>query len=129
MVVPGLFVVDLLGGILWGEWIWGTCCLSWCGDVGWQDGVDVRFGEVPIGSLRIWCGSRVARIVLRAAVHELVEDEDVDSARDLVDEPGHRVELLQREILSERAGCVVSAAIPYGGAVCREVGCRWGVMY
>lgn len=53
-------------------------------------------------------GFDLARITVGAAVHELVKDEDVDSAGDQSDEPGYLVELLQREILPERSGCVVS---------------------
>lgn len=55
----------------------------------------------------IWSGSDLAWITVGAAIYELVEDEDVNSARDCADEPGHPVELLQREILPQCSGCVV----------------------
>ena len=78
--------------------------------MGMQDGEHVGTGEVYLGALRIRGRSDLARITFGAAVHELVEDEDVDSAGNFADEPGHPVELLQREILSERPGRVVSGA-------------------
>lgn len=56
----------------------------------------------------IWSGSCVAWITFRAAIYELVEDEDVNSAWDFSDEPGHPVELLQRQILPQRSGYLVS---------------------
>jgi hypothetical protein len=108
--------MDSLGAHLVFGW------LSGCGDVGVQDGEHGRVGEVQSLALRVWSGSCVARIAFGAAVHELVEDEDVDSAGDIPDESGHPVELFQCQILPQRAGCVVSAANPFGAVVAREVG-------
>lgn len=73
-----------------------------------QDGDYFRSGEMVVQPVCVWSGSYLAWIPFRASIHELFEDEDVYSTRDFSDEPGHFAELLQRAILSQRSGRLVS---------------------
>lgn len=84
------------------EWVW---------DFWIQDGDYLRIGEMVVLPVCIRSGSSLAWITFRAAVLEFIEDEDVNSAWDNANELGDFVELLQRSILSERSGCLVSVGI------------------